>query len=252
LVAIVDEEFARRFWGQQDPIGKRVATEFDFDHENNTVEATWREVIGVVRQAKHYDLTTVGREQIYVPVKQRPVTGLHLAVHTSGEPEALVPAIRARVWELDGSVPISDVRTMQDRAERSMSQPRFNSLLFASFAGTALLLAAIGIYGVMSFSVGQRTGEIGVRMALGADRAGVRRMVLRNGLLLAGTGIGVGFVTSLGLGSLLESMLYGVSPADPLIYAGVAAVLGAVALLASWIPAVRATRVEPVEALRQR
>jgi putative ABC transport system permease protein len=250
-VAVVDEEFARRFWGDAEPLGKRVATEFDFDPTTRTIDPSWREVVGVVRHSRHYDLTSVGREQVYVPLSQRPTTGLFLAVRTSGDPSAAAPAIRQYVREIDADVPMSDVRTMRERAAQSMSRPRFDSLLFSAFAGVALLLAAIGIYGVMAFSVGQRTAEIGVRMALGADRAGVQRMVLRNGLLLAATGIAAGFVAALALVRVLEGMLYGVSPADPVTFAGVAAVLGIVALLASWVPAVRATRVEPVEALRR-
>jgi putative ABC transport system permease protein len=171
-------------------------------------------------------------------------------VRTDGNPDALVPSIRQRLWEIDGNVPISNVRTMAERSVLSRAQPRFNSVLFSFFAVASLLLAAIGIYGVMSYSVGRRTNEIGVRMALGAGSGAVRRMILRSGAILVATGIGIGALLALGLARLLGSMLYGVSSRDPLTYAGVAVVLAGVALLASWIPAVRATRVDPATALR--
>lgn len=251
-VAIVDEEFARRFWGDEEPIGKRIATEFSFDQETMEVDAAWREVVGVVRHSKHYDLATVGREQAYVPVAQRPMTGLYVAVRGDGDAAALAPVVRDRVRRIDGGVPISDLRTMRDRASRTMAAPRFQSMLFGAFAGTALMLAAIGIYGVMAFSVGQRVREIGVRMALGADRSGVRRLVLGRGLTLATIGIVIGLGLAFTLVRFLEGMLFGVSPSDPATYLVVAAVIGVVAAAASWIPAVRATRIEPVEALRSR
>jgi len=251
-VAIVDDQFARRFWGDDDPIGKRVSTEFDFDRETMTVDPTWREVVGVVRQPRHYDLTTAGREQVYMPLLQSGAAGLYLTLRTTGAPTDAAPAVRNLVRGLDRDVPVSDVRSMEERAWRSVAQPRFASILFSAFAGAALLLAAIGIYGVMSFSVGQRTGEIGVRMALGADRGGVQRLVLGSGLRLAAWGIALGFVAALALARLLDGMLYGIGPGDPLTFATVAAALGLVALLASWVPAVRATRVQPVEALRDR
>jgi len=250
-VAIVDQVFARRFWGDEEPLGKRVATEFNTDRETGRLEARWREVVGVVGHLRHYDLSTVGREQIYVPIPQRPVTSVYLAVRTQGDPAAAVPLVRQRLAEIDGNVPISNLRTMADRASLSLARPRFNSLLFSFFAVASLLLAAIGIYGMISFSVGQRTNEIGVRMALGASGGTVRQMILRQGVALAAGGVLVGALAALALGRFLESMLYGVSPVDPLTYTGVIVVLAAVALLASWIPAARATRVEPVAALRE-
>jgi putative ABC transport system permease protein len=250
LVAIVDEEFARRFWGEEDPIGRHVSIDFGTDSETEEFTVSWREVVGVVPHLKHYDLATIGREQIYIPIRQRPVTSAYLAVRTDGNPDALVPSIRQRLWEIDGNVPISNVRTMAERSVLSRAQPRFNSVLFSFFAVASLLLAAIGIYGVMSYSVGRRTNEIGVRMALGAGSGAVRRMILRSGAILVATGIGIGALLALGLARLLGSMLYGVSSRDPLTYAGVAVVLAGVALLASWIPAVRATRVDPATTLR--
>jgi putative ABC transport system permease protein len=250
-VAIVDEVFARRFWGDEDPIGKRVATEWVRDPETEQLDPTWRDVVGVISHSRHYDLSTVGREQIYVPIPQRPVTSVYLAVRTQGDPAEAAPLVRQRLWEIDGNVPISNLRTMADRASLSLARPRFNSLLFSFFAVASLLLAAIGIYGVISFSVGQRTNEIGVRMALGASGATVRQMILRQGVTLVAGGVFIGALAALALGRFLESMLYGVGPGDPPTYAGVIVVLAAVALLASWIPAARATRVEPIAALRE-
>ena len=247
LVAIVDEAFARSFWGDEDPIGKRVATEFGM--ERGTTQ--WREVVGLVRHSNHYNLGNSGRQQVYVPVHQRPVTNLYVAVRSAADPALLLPLVREAVWSIDADIAITRERTMAELASRNLQRPRFNSLLFSTFAGAALLLTAIGIYGVISFSVGQRTGEIGVRMALGANGGSVRRLVLRQSATLAVAGIGIGSVVALFAVRLLGSMLYGVGPNDVATYVGVAAILGTVALLASWIPAVRATRIEPVTALRR-
>ena len=184
-VAIVDDAFARTFWGDEDPLGRRIATEFTFDAETNAVVPTWREVVGVVRHSNHYELAAEGREQVYVPVSQRPVRTMYLAVRTAGDPELLAPLVRDAVWGIDSDIAISSESTMEQLASGSLSRPRFNSVLFASFAGAALLLTGIGIYGVIAFSVGQRTGEIGVRMALGADSGSVRFLVLRQSAALA-------------------------------------------------------------------
>ena len=251
-VAIVDESFARRLWGEADPLGQQVAVNWSMDSEGHGFSSVaWRQVIGVVRHARTRNLSADGREQFYAPVSQNPVFGMHLAIRTDSEPTALAAAVNAAVWDIDPEQPVSDVATMSDRVASAVATPRFNSLLLGSFAAVAVILAALGIYGVVSFSVGQRTAEIGVRMALGASRQRVRAMVLRQGMAAVVIGLGIGVAAALGLTRLITSMLYSVTTTDPVTYVTVAGVLAAVAALACLIPAVRATRIEPVSALRE-
>jgi len=252
-VAIVDESFARRFWGDADPLGQRVSANWTADRENERFEeSSWRQVVGVIRHARVRDLSADGREQFYAPVAQRPVFGMHLVVRTDGEPTALAAAVRSTVWDIDPDQPVNDVATMGDRVSSAVATPRFNSLLLGSFAAVAVLLASLGIYGVISFSVGQRTGEIGVRMALGASQRRVRAMVLREGMLVVAVGLAIGITAALGLTRLITTMLYNVAPTDPVTYVTVAGLLAAVAAAACLIPAARATRIEPVSALREK
>jgi putative ABC transport system permease protein len=248
-VAVVDESFARRFWGDADPLGQRVSVEFGVNEGELEVNV-WREIVGVIRHARTQNLSKDGREQVYVPVAQRPVFAMHLVVRTDAEPTALAGAITGVVWDLDPEQPVSDIATMDERVASAVATPRFNSLLLGSFAAVAMILAAIGIYGVVSFSVGQRTSEIGVRMALGASSTRVRGMVLREGMMVVVIGLGLGVAAALGLTRLITTMLYEVSPTDPLTYLAVAGVLLTVAATACLVPATRATRVEPVAALR--
>ncbi len=243
-VAIVDEEFADRFWPGEDPIGQRVTL------GAGGGQPTWREVVGLVRHSKHYDLTTVGREQAYFPYAQFGINAMYLTVRTTAEPAALSRALQSEVWELDANQPVSDLQTMGDRVSGTVAQPRFNLVLLAGFAVLALVLAAVGIYGVIAYSVGQRTHEVGVRMALGADRGAVRALFLKQGMGTVGLGLLFGLVAALALSRLLTSLLYSVSPADPTTYIAVAAVLTLVAAAACLVPASMATRVEPVSVLR--
>ncbi len=246
LVAIVDEEFVRRFWPTEQPIGKRVA--INRDDDGNLV---WREVVGVVRHSKHYNLSSVGREQVYFPYRQMPLTTMYLAIRTSGEPLALARAVRSEVWAIDPDQPVSDVETMGARVSAAVSQPRFNLALLAAFAAIALSLAAVGIYGVIAYSVRQRTHEIGVRMALGATRDAVRGLVFRQGMRLTLIGVATGLVAAIVLTRLLTALLYGVSPADPMTYGVVVLLLATVAAAACVFPASRATRVDPLAVLRE-
>ena len=245
LVGIVDEEFARRFWPNENPIGQRISIDSDADGR------VWREVVGLVRHSRHYDLGTVGREAAYFPYAQFGVNTMFLAARTSTEPASVANAVREAVWALDPDQPVSDIQTMEDRVGRAVAQPQFNLWLLGGFALIALVLAAIGIYGVIAYSVGQRRHEVGVRMALGADRSAVRSLFLRQGIVLVAAGVALGIVAALGLSRLLTSLLYGVSPADPVTYIAVAALLSAVAVGACLIPATVATRVEPVAVLRE-
>jgi len=175
---------------------------------------------------------------------------MFVAVRTATDPAAMSASIRSTVSGLDPEVPMFSVETMDELVTQSLTQRQLNMLLLASFAGLALVLAGIGIYGVMSYLVSQRTQEIGVRMALGASRTDVLKMMVLQGLRLAGAGLLVGFVLALVLTRLISGLLYGISPGDPLTFAALALVLAAVAFLASYLPALRATKVEPIEALR--
>lgn len=246
LVAMVDEEFARRFWPNEPAVGRRIAVSFGDDGQPE-----WRDVVGVVRHSRHYGLESVGREQVYMPYPQFTPNTAYLAVRTTGDPEALIATVRGEVWALDPEQPISDVRTMTERVAAAVAAPRFDLLLLGTFAAIALVLAAVGIYGVISYSVGQRTHEIGVRMALGANREDVRTLVLRQGMLVALGGVAIGLAAALALTRLLGSLLFGVSPTDPVTYAVVAVILSGVAAAACLVPAMRATKVEPVAVLRE-
>ncbi len=246
FVAIVDEEFVRRFWPNENPIGKRVSI-----HRDDQGESVWREIVGVVRHSRHYELGSVGREQAFYPYKQGSENGMYVAVRTVSDPLSIAAAVREEVWTLDPNQPVSDVKTMDDLVTASVSQPRFNLLLLGSFAGVALLLATVGIYGVISYSVSQRSHEIGVRMALGAAGGDVLGLVLRRGLSVTGIGLGIGLVGAVWLTRLLTNMLYGVGQVDLVTYSAVVVLLGGVAAAACAVPALRASKVHPVVVLKQ-
>ena len=245
-VAIVDEEFVRRFWPNENPIGKRVSI-----HSDDQGERVWREIVGVVRHSNHYALGSVGREQAFYPYRQGSENGMYLAIRTEADPMLLAAAVREEVWAIDPNQPVSDMRTMEDLVTASVSQPRFNLLLLGSFAGVALLLATVGIYGVISYSVSQRNHEIGVRIALGAAKREILSLILIDGLRTAGVGLVLGLLGAFGLTRLLGNMLYGVSPVDVLTYTAVTALLGSVAAMACSAPALRASHVQPVQVLKQ-
>jgi putative ABC transport system permease protein len=244
LVAMVDEEFVRRFWPNEEPLGKRLAISRNADGS-----VAWREVVGVVAHSKHYNLSTVGREQAYYPYKQQPASTMFLAVRTAVDPMSAVAAVRAQVWAIDPEQPVSDIQTMKQRVGSAVAQPRFNLLLLAGFAAAALALAVVGIYGVISYSVSQRSHEIGVRMALGAETGHVVAMVLRQGFSVVLLGLGIGTIAALGLSRLMTTLLFGVSATDPVTYVLVGLGLAAVGVAACYLPARRATRVEPIHVL---
>lgn len=253
-VVVVNEFLASRYWPGEDPIGKRITLD---DPERDSV--SWLTVVGVVKNAVRSEWAASEHEEIYLPFLQNRSylegSGAHVAyqtlvVRTSGEASALAPAVRNAVWSLDSNLPVSEVQTMDAVVARSTAQPRFNLLLLATFAAVALVLAAVGIYGVMSYSVSRRTHEIGLRMALGAQPGDVLRVVVGQAMALATIGACVGLVGALALGRFMSSFLYGVQPSDPLTFLAMSAILGAVALAASYIPARRATRIDPLHALR--
>jgi putative ABC transport system permease protein len=250
LVAVVDDELVRRYWPNDDPIGKRI-TFGPPAGSADTSSREWIEVVGVVGHTKHEGLDAENRVQLYVPYRQRPRPFLTVAARTSGDPAEYVNQMRRAVRSIDPDQPIANVRTMDELIGQSVGQRRLSMLLLSLFSGIALVLASIGIYGLMSYSVAQRSRELGVRIALGAARADVLRLVLRQGMSLALTGIVVGVAAAFALTRLIESQLYGVRATDPGTFAGVAALLGATALAANLIPALRATRVDPAVVLRE-
>src|ERR1700675_427360 len=214
-----------------------------------------RRIIGVVGHVKHYGLDVEGREQIYFP-HQQPLYGpfaprdMTLAVRTSLDPASVTNAIREQVSALDKDLPLYNITTMDQLVSTSVAQPRLNLSLLVAFAALALVLSAVGVYGVMAYAVTQRTHEIGIRMALGAQGGDVLKQILVEGGRLAGIGLAVGLAAALVLTRLMTSLLFEVKPGDPLTFAAVAAVLILVALAACYIPARRATQVDPIVALR--
>jgi predicted permease len=245
LVAVVDDEMVRRFWPNQDPIGKRLT----FDDEMSPT-SKWIEVVGVVAHTAHEGLDAERRIQLYVPLRQRPLPFMSLVVRTAGDPAAIVSGVRAAVLGVDRDQPIAQVRTMEELMASAVGQRRLSTLLLGVFAAIALLLAALGIYGVMAFDVSRRTQEMGLRMALGAARGRVLALVMRQGMQLAAAGLVLGLIGSVIAGRLIESQLFGIRTIDPATYLVVAVALGLVAIAATLVPAFRATRVDPMEALR--
>ncbi|MBA3555224.1 MAG: ABC transporter permease, partial [Gemmatimonadales bacterium] len=250
VVAVIDEEFVRRYWPRDNPVGKR----FTFGPPDGAVDTTsreWIEVVGVVGHAAHEGLDADARLQLYLSYRQAPQPLISVAVRTGGDPERFVNLVREAVASVDPELPISNVRTMEELIEQSVGQRRLSMMLLSLFSGIALVLASIGIYGVMSYSVTQRSRELGVRIALGAGRADVVRLVLRQGMSLALTGIGIGLAAALLLTRLIESQLFGVRASDPFTFVAVAVLLGTTALVANLVPALRAMRVDPAVVLRE-
>lgn len=240
-VIVVSQTFAERFWHGQDPVGRVIR------FPNDPKPAT---IIGVVGDIKQWQLEEQQLGQIYTHYPQNPHIFATLAVRTTGDPMAMVGAVRQAVWSVDRDQPMWKIRTLESLVERSTGQRRFTAVLLGSFSALALLLAAIGLYGVISYSVSQRTQEVGVRMALGAQRRDIFRLILGQGLLLTCIGIALGAVGAFFATGLIKTLLFQVRERDPLTYVAVAAVLAAVALLATYLPARRATGVDPVIALR--
>jgi len=229
------------FIGDEDPIGKRVKALDGLPHE----------IVGVVGDARQWGLDRQASAEIYFSFAQLSLgQEATLVVRTGGDPASLAAAVRNAIGEVTHEAPITRIRPMTEVVEESMASSRFNMILMTIFAGVALMMASIGLYGVISYSVSQRTHEIGIRMALGASRPSVLGLVLRNGMSLALIGVGLGVGAALGLTRLMASLLYGVSPTDPITFIVISLVLTGVALVACFVPANRATRVDPMIALR--
>ena len=244
-VLAVNQSLARRDFPGEDPVGKRISFGIRPDGQPN-----WFEIVGVVADVRSMELHTEPPPEIYTSYLQDPFAGMSFVVRSSVEPESLVPAVREAVRGVDRAQPVAEVRTMEQLVGEAAAEPRFNSLLLGLFACVALVLAAAGIYGVMSYAVTQRTHEIGIRIALGAQTGDVLRFVVGQGMALALAGVGLGLLAALALTRVMASMLYGVSATDPATFAGVALLLSLVAFLASYVPARRATKVDPMVALR--
>jgi putative ABC transport system permease protein len=244
-VAVINREMARRYWPGEDPIGKRVTLGDPAD-----TAAIWRTIVGVVGDVKQEGLDAEPYAQMYMPSAQFPQRGIYVSLRTAGDPLGAAGALRRAVKEVDPDVPVADLMTMEQRVAQSVTQPRVNTLLLGVFAGVALVLAAVGIYGVMSYGVEQRTREIGIRMALGAKQGDVLRLVVGQGMAPVAAGVALGLAGAFAVTRLIGSMLYGVSATDPVTFLAVTVFLVAVALVASYLPARRATRVAPTEALR--
>ena len=243
--AVINEEAAHRYFASEDPIGRRLIMGFDGDSA-----AARYDIVGIVGNVKHLDLRAAAEPAIYRAQAQAPEGAMDVVLRTSEPPMAVVPDVRRVVSALDPNLPIEEVRAVDDAVAASVSQPRFYMLLLSIFAGVALLLAAIGIFGVISYGVTQRTREIGVRVALGAEPASVLRLVVRGAATLAAIGVGMGLLGAWAGTRLLSKLLYGVAATDPLTFVVVAAVFTAVALLAAYLPARRATKIDPIVALR--
>ncbi len=245
-VAIINNSIAQTFWPGENPLHKRIALPAGGPGR----ALNFAEIVGIVGDAKHTDLSQAAVPEFYMPTLQTPPTAAFLVVHVAGDPAGTVTAIRHTVAQVDSTLPLSTFVSMSDRISESVAEPRFRTLLLGIFAGLALILAAAGIYGVMSYSVAQRTREIGIRIAMGAGRRDVLSLVLGHSLKLTLIGIAIGLAASWGLTKLLASALYNVTPHDFITLASVSILLSAVALLASYIPARRAMRVDPLVALR--
>jgi predicted permease len=240
-VFIINETLAQRFWPNEEPLGKRV--------RYNSADP-WGEIVGVVEDVKFDGLHLASTPHLFEPYQQNAWSFLVVTIRSPLDQSTLLAAVQREVKALDPNLPVSNVRMMEDVIAQSLATRRFVLLLFGFFAGLALLLATIGIYGVLSASVSQRTRELGIRMALGATARNVGRLIVGQGLKLILSGLVIGLVSALALQRVIGKLLYGVSPTDPLTFTVIALLLIAVALLACWIPARRATKVDPLTALR--
>jgi putative ABC transport system permease protein len=240
----VSETLARQVWPAEDPIGRRLKVGLPDTSE------PWLEIVGIVGDVLHSGLSTSRTPELYVPYAQTPGSAVTLVVRASTGFAGLSAALKAEIARLDPLLPVADVQSMEDVVSRSVASPRFRALLLSIFAGIAVLLASVGVYGVMACSVAQRTQEIGIRLALGAGRRDVFRLLIGQGMRLTAAGVVIGLAGAAVLTRLLQRQLFAVRATDPATLAAGTLLLGLVALLACCIPARRATRVDPLTALR--
>jgi putative ABC transport system permease protein len=246
-VVIVTETFARQYFPNEDPIGKRIQPGIStFDDEKSTM----REIVGVVGDVRNRTLNTEPKPAYYVPQTQVPFSQMVVVVKTSGEPHSLIPTVTKELAGMDADIPLFGVKSMDEYLSASVAAPRFNTTLLSIFAGVALVLTIVGLYGVMSYSVVQRTNEIGIRLALGAQSRDVLVMIIKQGGKLIIVGLAIGLVGAFAATRVIASLLFGVTTKDPFTFVAAAVLLAIVALLACYVPAWRATKVDPLEALR--
>jgi putative ABC transport system permease protein len=240
-VMVVSQKTADTLWGAEDPLGKVIRI---------VGSGKQMTVVGVVGDVRNTALNQDPVAATYISAAYRQLPLMDVVVRTDGNPNAAIAGVRQKLRELDSDLPMASVRSMQEWISTSAAQPRLNSALLEVFSVVALLIAAIGIYGVLSYSVNQRTREIGVRVALGAQRGDVVRLVAREGMMIALAGIGAGLVAAFAISRVIASLLYGIQAHDLTTFAGVAVVLLFVAAIACYVPAIRATRIDPIVALR--
>ena len=245
-VIIVNQAFARRFFPNEDVIGKRIKPGISTD----TDDPVMREIVGVVSDVRNRNLSSELRPGYFLPIAQMPFNQMTILVRTVNDPHSLITAVQNEVHSMDREVPVFNVKTMDEYIAATVAAPRFNATLLVIFAAVALVLTIVGLYGVMSYSVAQRTNEIGIRMALGAQTRDVLRLIVSQGFKLVLIGLAIGLVGAVALTRVIASLLFGVTAKDPLTFFTVAVVLAFVALLACYIPARRATRLDPLKALR--
>ncbi len=244
---VISDAMARRFWPGEDPIGRQFRS---YSATQRKPVGSAFTVVGVVGDVRNFGLDAAAGPVMYLPYEGSVWNPLGVVLRTEGDPRGYTAALRDVVRALDPVLPVANIQTMDELLDSSLAPRQFNLLLLGAFAALALGLAAAGLYGVMSYVATQRTHEVGVRLALGAQQADILRMVVRRGLVLTATGVGVGLVGALWLTRLLRTLLFEVSGADPATFTGVAVLLTIVAVLACWLPARRAARVDPMVALR--
>jgi predicted permease len=243
-VTIIDEYFAQQYWPHEDPLGKRIRT------GGLDSKQPWITIVGVVGRVKQDALDSDPRIAFYFPHSQYTTAAMNVVLRSNVAPATLTSAIKKEIRELDPDLPIYNVRTMDERVQESLARRRFSMVMLGLFAALALALATIGIYGVMAYMVNQGTREIGIRLALGATQRNILHLIVRQGMTLALTGVAIGLAGAFALTRLMRSLLFGVRSTDPLTFIAIAALLAVIALLASYIPARRAARIDPMVSLR--
>jgi putative ABC transport system permease protein len=241
---VISQKFVERYFPDEDPIGRRIGD------QPSGPKANWREIVGVVGDVKQFGLDVDSRVTMYLPHSQQPARFMTVVVRGTGDLTTIAASVRSQIGAIDKDLGVSNIRTMEQVRDSSVAPQRFTLLLLMIFAGAAVLLAAVGIYGVISYTVAQRTPEIGLRMALGASRQDVVALVAKQGMLLTGLGVCSGLLAAFGLTRLIQTLLFGVTSTDPLTFGLIPVLLAIVALAACVIPARRAARVDPMVALR--
>jgi putative ABC transport system permease protein len=246
-VVLINEQFRKDVFGDQDPIGKRLTFDFQERFEKENYQAV---VVGVVGDVRHTSLASPPFREAYLPLDQSPLFNYDLVVRTRVNPKGIAADLRKAIWSLDRDESIGALRTVEEVVDLGLTQPRFRSYVLGGFAGMALILSAVGLYGLLNFLVSKRNREIGVRMALGASRRNIVGLVLGKAAGLTTAGLGLGLLVAIGLTRLLTSLVYGIDSGDPLTFVAATAILLLVGLVASYLPTRRATRLNPVDAIR--